>query len=137
VTVPLYLRATEYLPGKPESFFEMGYLLFERRSIFVICFVVWFNSFGLMLIYFILFAQTMQELVKDFGKKSGKDFGDSVLIQQWFYAAILGLMLIPIIIKKQLEELSIVAFSLFALVLIFVLLLILQLGIEDTYNVDF
>ena len=90
-----------------------------------------------MLIYFILFAQTMQELVKDFGKKSGKDFGDSVLIQQWFYAAILGLMLIPIIIKKQLEELSIVAFSLFALVVIFVLLLILQLGIEDTYNVDF
>ena len=63
--MPLYLSAAEYLPGKPESLFEIGYLTFKRTSIFLISFIVWFNSFGLMIIYFILFSQTMESTVKD------------------------------------------------------------------------
>ena len=131
VTVPLYLRATEYLPGKPESFFEIGYLLFERRSIFGICFIIWFNSFGLMMIYFILFSQTMKQLVRDFGVDH-----DSVFAQQWFYAALLGVLLIPVILQKKLEELKIVAFSLFGLVLIFCVMITVQLFAEDSFNPD-
>ena len=96
-TVPLYLAAIDYMPGKPESLFEAGYVLFKRASIFAICFVVWFNSFGLMIIYFILFAKTLALTIKD--ATQGKNL-PGIVTAQWFYAMLLGLCLIPVILKK-------------------------------------
>tara|TARA_B110000285_G_C14881649_1_gene494201 strand:+ start:315 stop:536 length:222 start_codon:yes stop_codon:yes gene_type:complete len=32
------------VPGKPESFFEIGYILLGRKSIFMICSIIIFNS---------------------------------------------------------------------------------------------
>jgi amino acid permease len=59
----LYLCCKDLLPGQPESLFEMGFVLFKRSSIFVISGVLIFNSFGLMLLYFIIFGDTMSSLV--------------------------------------------------------------------------
>lgn len=64
VSCELYLGAKDFLPGKPESFFEIGYLLWKRASIFVICSIMTVNSFGIMLIYLILFGDTMSSVMR-------------------------------------------------------------------------
>lgn len=47
LSVKVYLEAKELIPGNPDSLFEIGYILFKRPSIFFICFIIVFNSFGL------------------------------------------------------------------------------------------
>ena len=51
---------------------------------------------------------------------------------------LLGLLLVPVILKKQLEELKIVAFSLFMMVVIFVVIIGIQLAQDspEAYNPD-
>ena len=61
----LYLKTKDLLPGKPESIFEIGYILFERKSIFVISVVLVLNSLGLVMVYFINFAKIMASLCQD------------------------------------------------------------------------
>ena len=62
-SVNLYLAAKDFLPGNPESLFEIGYMLWKRNSIFFICTIIIMNSFGLMLIYFIVFGDTLSSLM--------------------------------------------------------------------------
>ena len=42
----LYLESKDLNPGMPESFFEIGYILFGRKSIFLICGLMVPNSFA-------------------------------------------------------------------------------------------
>lgn len=42
----LYLESKDLNPGLPESFFEIGYILFGRKSIFIICGLMVPNSFA-------------------------------------------------------------------------------------------
>jgi amino acid permease len=53
----IYLAAYELIPGKLDSLYEIGYMIFGRKSIFMISFIIAINSFGLMMIYFIIFAK--------------------------------------------------------------------------------
>lgn len=55
-----------------------------------------------------------------------------IFVTQWFYAVVLGVVLIPVVIKKELAELKIVALSLFLMVCVFVLMLFAQLCYADT-----
>ena len=79
--------------------FEIGYILFKRTSIFYICSIIILNSFGLMLIYFIVFGDTLSSLIKNLNSSVDKDnfFG-----QRKAYVIILGTVLIPLILKKEL-----------------------------------
>lgn len=45
--------------------FEIGYILMKRHAIFYISVIIIFNSFGLMLIYLIVFGDTMAKLIVD------------------------------------------------------------------------
>jgi amino acid permease len=64
-SVKLYLAAKDFLPGLPESLFEIGFILYKRSSIFYICAIIIVNSFGLMMIYFIVFGDTLSSLVRN------------------------------------------------------------------------
>ena len=73
-SVLLYLKAKDYLPGEPQSIFEMGYILFGRQSIFWISGILIFNSIGLMLIYFMVFSDTLKSLIIDLTSITSDDF---------------------------------------------------------------
>ena len=57
----LYLECKDMVPGKPESFFEIGYILLGRKSIFMICVIIIFNSIVGSTPLLILAAQTFSE----------------------------------------------------------------------------
>ena len=59
----LYLNTKDLIQGKPESLFEIGYMLFHRSSIFFISAVLAINAFGMVMIYLITFAGIMQSIV--------------------------------------------------------------------------
>ena len=72
-SVELFLAAKDFLPGKPESLFEIGYILFKRSSIFFICAIIILNSFGLMLIYFIVFGDALGSLIQNLNSSVDSD----------------------------------------------------------------
>ena len=73
-SVHLYLAAKDLIPGKPESLFEIGYVLYKRSYIFFISGIIVLNSFGMMLIYFILFGDTTSSVVRDMSSLTTQDF---------------------------------------------------------------
>ena len=54
----LYIKTKDLIPGKPESLYEIGYMLFKRSSIFLISACLAINSLGLCMVYFIIFGKT-------------------------------------------------------------------------------
>lgn len=99
LSVKIYLEAKDLIPGSPESLFEIGFILFKRRSIFFVCFIIIFNSLGLMLIYFIVFGDTMSSVVSDLSENITKD---DFLGKREAYVILLSLLLVPLVIKKEL-----------------------------------
>lgn len=58
-SVWLYMRAKDLVPGNPESLYELGYILFQRKAIFMISGILALNSLGMVMVYFIIFGKTM------------------------------------------------------------------------------
>jgi len=54
----MYLYIKDLVPDKPDSLYEIGYMITGRASIFFLGSVFWLNSFGLCCIYFIVFGDT-------------------------------------------------------------------------------
>jgi len=67
----ILLKVKDMLPGKPESLFEIGFWLFKRPSIFFIAAVLVINSLGLVIVYFIVYATTMESIFNDLFGLSG------------------------------------------------------------------
>ena len=61
----IYLKAKDLIPAKPESLYELGYILLGRKSIFFISTCLTLNSFGLCMVYLIIFANTMKSICED------------------------------------------------------------------------
>ena len=116
--------------------FEIGYVLFKRPSIFGVSTIIIINSAGLMLIYFITFGDTFASIVTDLSSTVTDEqfFGQRVA-----YVIIICLLLLPLVLKKQLQELKIISWILFSSLFIFILLTITQLGIDgaSAFNPDF
>ena len=99
----LYLKAKDLIPSKPESLYELGYILLGRPSIFFISGCLTLNSFGLLMVYFIIFADTMSSICKDVFKISDEETGFRYLLaikQSWI--VLLGIGLLPVILIKEL-----------------------------------
>ena len=73
----LYLACKDIVPDKPESLYEIGYMVMGRSSIFMVGGVQFINSFGLMMVYFIIFGDTAGQLFANI-------FG-SGLMNIWYY----------------------------------------------------
>ena len=55
----LYLYIRDIVPDKPDSLYEIGYMIVGRGSIFVLGSIFFINSFGLCMIYFMVFGDTL------------------------------------------------------------------------------
>lgn len=58
----LYLSVKDLVPDSPDSLYEIGFLVMGRASIFVLASIFIINSFGLCMIYFIVFGDTFGQL---------------------------------------------------------------------------
>ena len=59
VSVILMLHTKDLTPRKYESLYEIGYILMGRWSIFIICAVLFMTNFGTVVLYFIIFGDTL------------------------------------------------------------------------------
>lgn len=60
----MLIKASKMIPDRPESFYEVGFMLYRRFSIFYISFIMFVNSFGLIVVYFIVFGDISISLHK-------------------------------------------------------------------------
>jgi amino acid permease len=109
ISCKLYLQTRSMIPGKLESYYELGFMLYGRLSIYYISAVIAIQAFGLMMVYFIVFADISRSIVVQVFKLSAS----SVFSSRACYCAILGVGLFPQIIKKELKELKIASIILF------------------------
>ena len=58
-SVRLYLAMKDACPDKPESLYEIGYLIVGRKAIFMFGFIYSIASLGLCMIYFITYGDTL------------------------------------------------------------------------------
>jgi amino acid permease len=129
----LYLNTKDLIPGKPESMYEIGYMLFNRSSIFFISGIIVLNAFGLVMVYFIVFSKIMASICMDaLGVKTDDEGLVHYMATKQFWVLSLSILMLPVIIKKELQELHIVSVMLFAAVCIFIFIVFLQLVIFGT-----
>ncbi len=57
-SIKLYIAAKEIVPDKTDSLYDIGYMTLGRSSIFMCGIVQFVTSFGLMLVYFMIFGDT-------------------------------------------------------------------------------
>jgi amino acid permease len=76
----IYLKAKDLIPAKPESLYELGYILLGRKSIFFISACLTLNSFGLCMVYLIIFSDTMKSICKDVWDVTDEDTGFQYLL---------------------------------------------------------
>ena len=62
-SVRLYLATKDAVPDKPESLYEIGYMIIGRPAIFILGFIYFIASLGLCMIYFITYGDTLGQLV--------------------------------------------------------------------------
>jgi len=102
----------------------------KRASIFIISGILVFNSVGIDMVYFITFADTTSSIVQDlFHIDEASDGFAKYVAGRTFWVLVLGALILPICLKKELQELHIVSVSLFVALILFILLLFLQLCI--------
>lgn len=138
----LYLKCKDLIPGKPESMFEIGYVLFKRNAIFGISFILALYSFGLCMVYFIIFGQTMGSLAGAAFYGTEQNVDDLTGSGYFFthrvpYIVGLAVLQLPIMVKKELQELHIVGVGLFTSIMIFVAILFIQLMIFGSHEFSY
>ena len=95
---------------------EVGYMLFGRASIFFISFINGFCTFGVTIIYFIIFGDVAKSLASTV-------VANGTFLAQSRAAYVVGLagLLFYFIIKKELKDLTIASFLLALSVIVFIL----------------
>ena len=117
----MYLYMRDLVPDKPDSLYEIGYMIIGRSSIFVLGSIFFINAFGLCMIYFIVFGDTLAQLAVSFS--GGEETLGSVWwTERYCYSVPLAVILLPIVIKKELAELAWISYVLFTSLTLFVLL---------------
>lgn len=103
-----------------------------RSSIFIINIIITLNCFLLLMIYLIVFGTTASSVVQNISNNTTNFF-----VNKTFYVLLIGLVNIPLILKRAIKELKIASFLLFGSIILFVVILGFQLGTKGTYlNTD-
>jgi amino acid permease len=127
VSSNLYLKAREMCPNKPESMYEQGFTLMGKSSIYLIAFLTFIQTFGLIIIFFQILGGTMAQFFTNIFWSDvlpeDKNFG----MDKACWIIVMTILLLPTVLMKELAELKIVSISLFSSVLSFVIILTIQL----------
>ena len=121
----LYLSAKHLVPVYVESLYEIGFVTLGRASIFLISTILVVSSAGLMMIYFIVFGDTFASIIRQTCYPNLAEGNNVFWTERIFYVLCLGLVLIPIILKKELRELKLVSVTLFVAIGTFVLIFVI------------
>jgi len=119
-SVRLYLAVKDVCPSKPESLYEIGYLVMGRKFIFMLGFVYFIASLGLCMIYFITYGDTMGQIAASL--TDNYSLNEIWYTSRYFYILVLAGLLIPVILKKELSELKAVSVVLFLCLGLFIVL---------------
>jgi len=128
----MYLNVKDLVPDKPDSLYEIGYMLVGRASIFVLASIFIINSFGLCMIYFIVFGDTFGQLVASF--TDDQELGSVWYTSRWCFSVPLAVVLLPIVLKKELAELTWISYVLFISLGLFVLVNFIQLTFDSQFD---
>ena len=113
----LLLKAREVCPNNPSSFFEIGYLVLGRASIFIICFFLYVNSFLLNAIYINVFSNVCVNVMKALFWYNCEDNWGT---WKGTYAITIGILLVPTTLMKEIAELHLLSMCLFGSALLFI-----------------
>jgi len=123
-----------------ESLYEIGYMLWGRKSIYLISFIIWIASTGLMMVYFIVFGDISASIVRQVAYPNKQETFENVWVSRWPYVLMIGLLLVPLVIMRELKELKVISMTLFAGIGIFLSLFIFQMikyGLKENKDVDY
>ena len=130
-SVNIYLAVKDVIPDHPESLYEIGYMVADRSAIFVVALIQFILSFGLMLIYFIVFGDTAAQLMANILHQENPN---STILKRWFYVLLLGVPMTFFVLKKELAELEWLSYILFGSLGTFILLMIWLLFVNDEFT---
>lgn len=104
-----------------------------KSSIYIIAFLAGVQALGFTMIYFIVFGGICSSLVSQVFLDNGQNFWSS----QLFWDLVLFASLMPIILKKTLREVKLIADLHLGAVMLFILCMLIQRFTEGrTYNID-
>jgi hypothetical protein len=106
-------------------------MVMDRPSIFMVGFIQFLNSCGLLLLYFITFGKTTGQLVANIWNDGQTDV---FWTQKWFYSCILAALLMPVILKKELAELEWCSWVLFGSIFLFIILNLWELTVDKNFH---
>lgn len=125
----MYLKAKDNIPGDLESLFEIGYFLIGRKFIFVISGIILVLSYGESIARLHVVGKILQSLITTlFYSDAGSiktDF-DSVVTNTWFSVFIITSVVLGICLKKEMQEMYVIALSLFIALIVFTLMMLYQ-----------
>lgn len=107
-------------------------MLYSRSSIYFISAIYAINSFGLCMVYYITFSEIVKSLFKDILGVEDASTVDGIkylLCIKETWVITLAVLMLPICLKKDLQELHIVSATLFYAILVFIFIVFLQLCI--------
>lgn len=106
----------------PQSMYEQGFCLIGRTSIFVIALLTFIQSYGLIIIFFEVFGETMAQFMTNLFWADVLPGDENFGMHKTCWIVSLGVLLIPFVVMKELAELKAVSIALFASAIIFVAL---------------
>mmetsp|Transcript_21710 Transcript_21710/g.26741 ORF Transcript_21710/g.26741 Transcript_21710/m.26741 type:complete len:255 (-) Transcript_21710:953-1717(-) len=133
LTSHMYLSIKDLVPDKPESLYEIGYMISGRGSIFWLCSIFLFNSFGLCLLYFIVFGDTAATMVINIVNPN-QEYDSIWWASRVCYSVPLAILLLPLVLKKELAEFAWISYVLFSSLALFVLVNFIQLTFDSNFE---
>ena len=106
-----------------------------RKSVFIINAIVFIGCFQLMILYFMIIG----DILASFARQILNEL-DTFRTSRACYVIIVGVMLFPMIFKKEIHELKFASVMLFIAIFLFVVVLIFQLvsaGTDQNDDKDF
>jgi amino acid permease len=123
-TIRLLSYCNFMIPGKPESYYEIGYMVLGRKMIFFLSFIIWFNCVGLLMIYYIVLGEISSSLVKQWVLAEGYE---GIFATRDFYIGLIYILNIPLVIVREVKEFKIISFIMFFGLFSFLAIMFFQL----------
>lgn len=117
LSAKVYLKTREIIPGKPDSFYEIGYMLTGRISIYIVSLIIFIMCVGSCIVYFIFFGRLCSRLMLNIGVTS------KLFTAKAFYKVMLGVLLTPLVLKKELKDMKYASVLFFTGIVVFMFVL--------------
>ena len=141
ISSTMYLKVKDLTPRRQESIYEIAYLLLGRKSIFIVCAVMFATNLAAMILYYIIIGDTISQLfaqllLEDAVGKNHDDIKIELSNQPWWSQLIshrttailaVGGISFIFIFKRHLEELKSISYVFLTVVFLFIALLWVEL----------